>query len=357
MAGPTSDSDPTTMPPVGFMGNSFRVVPDSPASMTVTVKAGMGFQNFASGNFAAGGGSVAAIQSSVNGVIGLDDIEQYKPMLLSSDFNFIAPAAPGAGNSRIDIIEVSALRFVNNPLSRDVLDINTGVFSPNTVNKTLEWDMLNHTGSVTTPTASTQPLSYKIGAVIATTTYSAVNVPPTTPGYIKIAEIFVGPTVATLPENKIGDFRRVIAPYASATVASRVIVQTAVPNTRAENIQAPAGFRLTAAVAVLSGLQTNLYVLIPSAGLHVLPSVQLMNDPSSSGTDCRIISLSSSVTTVDTIIQAILAGGNPPIQAAIGQPVAVFQWFTTKVITPFALTAATTPDPAIYSFSAKISSF
>jgi hypothetical protein len=359
LASITSDADESPFPANGFMGNSFRVVPDSPISMNVLVKSGFGFQNFAAGSFAAGGGSTSAIQSSINGIVGLDDIEQYKPMLLSSDASFAVPASPGAGNSRIDIIEVSALRFVNNPLSRDIMNTTTGVFTPNLVNKTLEWALDNHTGSITTPALSTAPLSYKIGGVFATPTYNPANVPPTTAGYIKIAEIFVGPAAVSIDKNVISDFRHTVAPYGSASLACRVQVGIAVPSVQMLNRQCPPGFRMTVdSTGGGTGGGAVLYILLPSSALQVLPMIQVMNDNSVIGTDTRIVSLGAPTTsTVSTVEQPILAAGNPPVSAAIGQPFVSFPWFTTRIATPFTLGAILTPDPVIYSFSAKVSSF
>jgi hypothetical protein len=360
MASVTSDSDESPLPANGFMGNSFRVAPDSPLSMNVLVKSGLGFQNFAAGSFAAGGGSIPAIQSSINSVLGLDDIEQYKPMLLSSDASFAVPASPGAGNSRIDIIEVSALRFVNNPLSRDIMNPATGVFTPNLVNKTLEWALDNHTGSVTTPALSTAPLSYKIGGVFATPTYNPANVPPTTAGYIKLAEIFVGPAAVSINTDVISDFRHTIAPYGSASLACRVQVNTGGVGGQMLDRQCPPGFRMTVSNVFSGGTGgvATLYILLPSSTLQVLPSVQLMNDNSVPGTDIRVISLSDPIIgTVDTSVQSDLAAANPSISAAIGQPYVQFNWLTTRIATPFTLGAILTPNPAIYSFSAKVSSF
>jgi hypothetical protein len=178
----------------GFVADSFRAFPSSPAAMSVVVKSGMGYQDDASDT-----------PSSIDGVVGLDDISRYKPLPLLSDFTFTVPVAPSAPNSRIDIIEVKADRRVENPLSRLVFNPTTEQFESATLDKTLAFALDGRTGVVTSPTDSTAGLSYKIG-----TAANPGAAPPTTTGYIKIAEINVDNTTTSITESELVDRRAIL---------------------------------------------------------------------------------------------------------------------------------------------------
>jgi len=204
LASRTSDASHLSTSQPAFMGDGFALVPTAPASMQVNVKKGLGWL------------PVADDPAAIGGIVGLDDLCSFKPVVLMADTAFAVPVAPGAPNTRIDIIEVKADRRVENPLARDVLNATTGVFDPTMVNKTLAYYLDGRTGVVTDPAPSTAGLSYKIGV--------AANpgvAPGVTAGYVKIAEVRVGSGVASVDTDKLVDRRQLASPGNAIAVGCR----------------------------------------------------------------------------------------------------------------------------------------
>lgn len=209
----------------GFIGDSFRVILG--VGLQVKVQQGLGY-------FSRG----ADVPVSITGIVGLDDLDSFKPVFLSADELFAVPIPPGVGLSRIDIIEVRHGRRVTDGDSRDLLDTGTGKFAPQAVNKTLTFDVSGQQGSVVTPASSTAVISYKQG------TAAAVPVaPPTTSGYVKICEILVNNGDATIPQNRIKDSRPLLFPSGVLRVSGRFSIrQDAVdPACTVLSVSAPPG--------------------------------------------------------------------------------------------------------------------
>jgi len=180
-------------PDDGFMSNSFKVVPNSPEGLSVILQSGLGFQ------------LINSTEIAIDGVVGLDDLETYKPLPLVGNQTFVVPAPPLAPNSRIDIIEVRAERVTTDPSNRQVFDPGLGQFVPGILQKTLAWALDGKVGTVNAPASSTQPISYVVGQE-----GNPGVAPPTTPGYIKVAEIFVDNGALTISDAEITDSRVVI---------------------------------------------------------------------------------------------------------------------------------------------------
>lgn len=177
-------------PVSGFIQGGLAAQENSPAAMSVILKAGLGFQNL-----------TGDVPTDINSVEGLDDLESYKPLPLLADTVVKVAVAPSAPNSRIDIIEVRADRVITDSQSRKVFNNTTKVFIPTALDKTLGFTLTGQDG-VTTPADSFAPISLKEG--IAGT---PGVVPPTSPGYIKIAEIFVDGGVTVINQAAITDTR------------------------------------------------------------------------------------------------------------------------------------------------------
>lgn len=180
------------VPTSGFLQNGLNVVEDSPQAMSVILKAGLGFQDLP-----------ADVPASIDGIVGLDDLESYKPLPLLADLVVSIPTAPTAPNTRIDILEVRADRLKTDSQSRQVFNNATEVFDATPIDKTLEF-LLDGTkfGSVASPSASTAAISLKTGVEGV-----PGAVPATTSGYIKVAEIAVGSDVVVIANADITDTR------------------------------------------------------------------------------------------------------------------------------------------------------
>lgn len=162
-------------PQSGFLGDSLKVRPPAAPGLAVQIAPGIGFLY-----------SPADLPSSIGGVVGLDDLSNYKPLPLLATMNLVGiPAGPVAGTSRYDIIEVRVNRALGNSLSRDTLDPTSGLFVPGLVDKTLGFLLDGGQGSVNDPASSTAAVSYKVGIAGV----SPVE-PSVTPGYVKIATIY-----------------------------------------------------------------------------------------------------------------------------------------------------------------------
>ena len=175
----------------GFIRNGFKVVAASTPDMSVSVSAGLGFQNL-----------VGDAPSAIDSLVGLNDLESYKPIPLFANLALTVPAAPAGPATRIDIIEVRADRITTDPTSRQVFNPGAGEFQADTVNKTLQFAVDGRAGFASAPNPSTEPLSYKVGVAGA-----PGAVPATTAGYIKIAEIAVGSDVLSITDADISDER------------------------------------------------------------------------------------------------------------------------------------------------------
>jgi hypothetical protein len=178
----------------GFVGNSLLVVPSSPAALSVVIKAGIGFQVNATDE-----------PTSIAGVAGLNDLSPYKPIVLALDYTVAVPAPPGA-NSRIDLIEVSYQRLLDNSQSREFLDVTSGNFNPANVAKTLDFNVdgtLAYYAASGTPTTA---LAYKSGVAASSPTAPTVDT-----GYIALAYITVVNGATTITAVNIIDERPLAA--------------------------------------------------------------------------------------------------------------------------------------------------
>lgn len=183
------------VPYSGFIGDGFRVVPTSPVGLSVQVLPGFGFVHDPVD---------LPVDIGAPDFASIDDRSAFKPVFLLAPAVFAVPAAPPAGQSRIDIIEVRADRRLEDPQTRRQLASGSNTFFDHVFNKTLAWGLDGRVGMVDNPNPSTAGLSYKIGAPAVTGTEVE---PSTTAGYVKIGRISVGPTVTTIDNDVLVDRR------------------------------------------------------------------------------------------------------------------------------------------------------
>lgn len=222
-----SPSPPVGAPVTGFVGSGLYVTPANPVAMSVVVNPGVGF-------------IYDAVDIPTN--IGATDLEQvndlgaYKPVPLLAPVTFAVPVAPGAPNSRIDIIEVRTNRHLTDSTTRRQLDPGTESYFDHVFSKTLSYLIDGNTGTVTSPAASTAALSYKVGV--------AANpglMPATTAGYTKIAEIYVPNGTTSIAVTKIADQRVIAAPggVIEVSVQFHLSWNTGSPTVKIESVIAP----------------------------------------------------------------------------------------------------------------------
>lgn len=297
----------------GFLANGFRAEPAGAPDMTVTLKAGMAFMSAA-----------ADVPSAIDGIVGLDDLSTYKPIMLMADLVFNVPTAPGAGNARIDIIEVKPNRLVGNPNARLILDPDTGAFNPDTVNKTLAFVVDGSTGYVISPALSTVAVSYKQGVEAAA---GAEVEPAVTTGYMQVARINVAESVTTISAGDIADRRKLLFPGGVAHFSATWNVT----NPGGGNVytllslSAPPGIGLTMANLSLKAAGT-FYV----TGGQIANATILMNVSHQNGlsfTDRFTIGIprwqGDVIGTADAAVTAALAAATPSVLVGVGSKYAV----------------------------------
>lgn len=266
---------------------------------------------------------------------------------------FTVPSPPTVGNARIDIIEVRPNYTNNDPATVGIFNTATEVFDPATRNKSMDWDLSGLTGTVTSPTASTAAISYKVGAVSAGLISGATE-PSVTPGYIKIARINVLGGVALINTYDIADLRPLLWPQGVFNVAGSVVIpgiaagvgtseavqMLAVPPGICvkvfyqNNVAPSAGSSYTAQVCVFGGdltprtVQTN-------GGINyagVATATHALAVSASIGSPPRCVTVSQPIVArLDALTRAYLAGlsGSYTVlngvqEFAEGQPVVVF---------------------------------
>ena len=179
-----SDSRSTLPDVARFIGDGFKVRPTSPASLSVTVSPGIGFVRNTSTSF------------NINSILGLNDFCELKPIVLSLPKTFNIPAVSPSEGSRTDIVEVNFSSLLLDQISRDIFNPVLGAFEPTDVFKTFSWCLDGRTGFAVFPNLSTEPLSYRVGTT------------EVTPGYTKLAEIFIADdTITFVDEGTIVDSR------------------------------------------------------------------------------------------------------------------------------------------------------
>jgi hypothetical protein len=270
----------------GFHGNGFNVRASSPAALNVVIEPGLGWYND------------NASVSTIDGIVGLDDPNTHKPLVMPAALTYAlaGASAPDPINPRIDIIEVKVARATGDPTSRDVLNPGTGVFAPNVVNKTLSY--------VNSPitTNGSGGINYKTGVAAAIPVAPAVD-----PGYVKIAEVLVDAAAVSVAQNKIRDFRRLIFPggvgHVFGTSAGAALL----------SCRGTAGVSVTMTRAAL----VDSYFIFAGDGSATVHTV-FEQFGGAGFNDTRISAITGGSVTAP--IQAALAAATPSLAVAIGQP-------------------------------------
>jgi hypothetical protein len=318
LAGRASNSVLTNAPATGFLGDSFRVGPESPAAMGVVVRAGYGFMD-----------NLSDVAADIGGCLNLNDLSAYKPMFLGTSQSLTVPAADPS-NPRIDIVEVKYDRRLTDNTSRDVLNTGTGAFDPTLVNKTLAWIQDGRTSL-----NGSASINYKTG-----TPAGVPAAPSTSAGYVKIAEILVDAAATSIAENKIKDTRSLLFPnggFGRVTGRIRLAMTGSPPAVTLDYLNAPpgvsvafttgyagAGFARFATAYVIGGNITRVSAVAQAT--EEAGAAYALN------TELRSCEVNSSVFTIDSGSQTALAAATVPaaVAAAIGQKAAIASFYPKK---------------------------
>lgn len=301
----------------GFIGDGMRVVPASPASMAVQVSAGFGF-------FYAPLDLPQDIGEPQ--IEGVHDLSSFKPVYLAAPSNFVVPASPGSGQSRIDIIEAKVDRRLTDSTTRRLLNVDSKAYEDTVVPKTLTFGLDGRTGTVSSPSPSTAGLSYKVGAAAAT---GAEVEPSVTTGYVKIARINVGPATTTVTGAEIVD-RRPLVSWGGAVrfnAAFRLDWNGGSPTVLIDAMDAPPGCHVC-----LFPLAERGSALVFALGGDVVGGSMTITGSHFGGlNDSTKFSLGiqkhlgDQVYVVNSTFRTELAAATPPIAIGIGQSVLIGQ--------------------------------
>ena len=316
--GRTSTTNPLSSSPVsGFIGDSLRVLPNSPIGLSVLVTTGIGFQLNASD-----------VVTAIGSIPGVDDQARYKPVILNTQQTLTVPAAPTAPNSRIDIVEVKYNRHTADTSTRDVLNVGTGAFDPTSVQKTLAWAVedsvtLNGSGA----------LNYKTGTAAV-----SPSVPATDSGYIKIAEILVGTSVTTIDADVIKDTRQQLFVDQIGNIGFEVSQPTSVSlKPTLSNVHAPPGFVVVALGVSFTNAQCTVFAWGGDLTSAILPNITASYKPAViSSPSATVVNCISDYFTIDGSTQTALAGANASTatKVAVGQVALRVQLSATSATNP-----------------------
>lgn len=227
----------------GFIGEGFKVRPANPASMIVTVGTGLGFIDDAANE-----------PSNINGIIGLNDKHEMKPISLTGNGQQFTVPANVSGSTRVDLIEVSYSLLVGSPSSRNIFDTVAEKFAPGTVDKLATWSLNGR--SAQGSGAASQPLYYKTGT-------PGGGAPAVDTGYVALAYITVANGASSVDYDVIQDVRRMLGTYGMCRVSGILLFQ-GVNNTGGTQTQlgvteviAPPGIKVGSYAAVGSDPNGN----------------------------------------------------------------------------------------------------
>jgi len=333
-AGRTAAANRNLLAASGFLGDSFQVRAESPASMNVTVRAGYGFQD-----------NTGDVPVAIGSITGLDDRSSYKPLVLSATQTIAVPAADPT-NPRIDIVEVAYDRYLTDSLSRDILNTGTGQFVATLVDKTLAWLQDGRTS-----VNGAAKINYKTG-----TPAGSPAAPSTTAGYIKIAEVRVDALATSIAANKIKDLRKMLFPGGigriSGTVTMPATGGSVLPTL--SDVQAPPGVDVIARGVAVAGSQVEIAVVAGAQVAGFSPRANLLYlVPGSEFRTAIVTFINSGVATSgDVAAYANPAVSTPAMDVAEGQT--LFRFRLRQVDQNDGVTdpSPVLPDPATYFFEA-----
>lgn len=298
--------DNSGLPVTGMIGDGLKVRPVSPVSMSIQVNPGLGFVY-----------DVAHSDLSIGGVNEMNDLSVWKPLVLNGPAPTIPlDVAPGGGSSRYDIVEVRTNRLFGESTSRDVLNVISGAFEAQVVNKSLDWSLEGSIGKVTTPALSTAAISLKAGVAAP-----SPSPPGVTPGYTQIAQILVGSGVTTIDSDKIVDFRRQLFPCGVAQFATEIVMAAGATTLTMNELHAPPGLVMCAVGNSFSPPVAIEIYIFPGSTLSRKPLLHANAYVASAAAPAwQQVSVVSGFATL--AVQSAVAGASaaPTLKVAVGQP-------------------------------------
>ena len=331
----------TTQQIYGFYGDGFLVLPQSPASNFVVISAGIGARR-----------DDSDVPANIGGVPGLDEDSAVKPIVLRNSLAVAVPAQPAFPNNRIDIIEVRVNRAFRDDQPVPTLALPSAQRQYPVKAKTLSYalDGLS-VDYVAEPANPTGAIGYKTGIA------APVPISPTpTPGYAKIAEIFVENAVANptgaITAASVADHRRMLfvggpAKFSvsfefqlGALVAPTVLASSIPPGIRIAISRAPVVGDPSFQVFVLNNCEATFSADCPRAGSPT--SFALVRNAYSSDTTLSAGNQAAIIDPARTFPNQLVPVKHP-VRLVGGN---VFEWtgvlFNTSTLTPVAATVSGT---------------
>lgn len=312
----TNDATATLLP--GFVADSLRVVPPSPAALAVSITPGLGFA------------ANPSPTTNVGGVLGLNDLSPYSPIVLSQAQAVTLAPAPGAGFARVDLIQVKVNRRLTDVTSRDIFNPGTLTFGPVNVAKTMSFDSFGDLQSVVAPAVGSAGIVYKQGVQFAYAVaddFLTAPLPAVDPGYLPLAYINVTPAMASVTAGDIRDERPLLFPNNALSIGAELTMRygSNFPAGSGYALVPPGvqqGFVLTAVAGVpLSG---EVYNCIVAGNTSLCGFSEVADAWPDSYTGASLLGAtisSSAVTVVDSTFQSAAAAGVRPMTLAIGQKI------------------------------------
>lgn len=175
---------PFATPVTGFIGAGF--MPYAVSGMTIGLKRGFGWVY-----------NNTSPSSGLFSLSGLNDLSDYKPLVLGANLGITVPANAGV-DERIDRIEVKPTYSTADSESVQQLSGTSKVTT--TRDTTFTWLLDGQFGYASAPGASTAGISYVEGT-------AGAGVPAATTGYVTVALVYVAAGAVTLTDGELSDVR------------------------------------------------------------------------------------------------------------------------------------------------------
>ncbi len=226
----------------GFLGNGFTpvsAVMPTPGEVGVQLTAGLGF---AVGNLASAVNPVPTTPPAT----GLSDLSRYKPLLLSQDRLISAGAPAAAGQCRRDVVCVTWNRQVDYQ-TVPIFSAGAGIFAGALRPKNVTFDLASAAVEIVpygTAPVTSSPILVLRGQEIPYGTedsFLSANLGTIPAGYLPVAILNVGASVASVAANRIVDYRSLLIPAGVTSASAAINFQTLMTSISTPDIVFPNG--------------------------------------------------------------------------------------------------------------------
>lgn len=204
----------------GFLGYSF-FVQNLTGLMQLNMSQGVGYQEDATSSV-----------TNIDGIAGLNDLNTYKPIFMSSAKAVVVPSVLTTGKCRRDLIAVRWLRETDDPQSLDIFDPGSKTFTSEIHDKILSTDLSGKPVVFLEPGEAPSAdayIIYKKGAEITyvnDSSFLSAPLPSLDLGFMAVASINVKHGDLSIPNSRIADLRKLLGDGRQFTISGSATIGT-----------------------------------------------------------------------------------------------------------------------------------